>query len=574
MPQNDARSALPIPVRLGAHARDIWHGHVTRRLSSSARSADSLLYRPVSLDVGSVDEAQAMLRGYFSFSGHTIKVERDDPWQVFSTDMQWNAELHGFEWLKHFRAGDGPASRKAVRRYTDAWLHAHGNRGGFSWRPAITGERVTSWCMSARMLMENAEPVYRSSFLKSLGVQGRYLAKTASSVADPMDRMRSAMGTIYAGLCLPGETGLLSSGLEVFIKAAEKSALADAGPVSHNPSDLLDRIARLCQVRADLKGSGHEDKAALLTPMIAKAVPVLRMMQHGDGGLALFHGGVEEGAEKVSRVLVNSAETAPALAEAYDTGLIRMSSGRTNVLLDVADTPAGRYARTAHAAPLAIEVSVSGQRLITNCGSGVHLGGSWENSSRVSAAHSTLTLAEDSAVGFSGSSRTRMRSLNGKAQVFERDRETDDNGTWVLAAHDGYAADYGLLHYRRLFLAPDGTDLRGEDTLSLVKGGAKILERSRAKTKTPYGPAFAVRFHLHPDISVEQSDKMVILGLANGERWQMVISGGQLIVDDSIYIPRRAGPLETKQVVIKGMLKDAGAQVRWAMRRIRHPGDM
>ena len=567
MPRNDPRSALPIPARLGASARDVWHGQVTRRLAQSGTVPDSLWFRPEALDVGSAEEAEAMLRGQFDFHGASSKVERGDPWKVIPPNAQWAAALHGFTWLKHFRAGDGPASRTAARRFVDGWLVRHGSSAGFAWRPAIAGDRVTAWCMSARLLMENAEPTYRSAFLKSLGMQGRYLGKTAASEKAAMDRMRAAMGAIYAGLCLPDQRSLLTEGLKVFVKAAANASLADGGPASRNPSHLLDRVAKLIQVRADLEAAGETAVAERLSPMISNAIPVLRMLRHGDGGLALFHGGHDEGGERVNRILADSKEPAPARGDAAESGFMRLSAGRLCAVLDAGSPPTGRHTRTAHAAPLALEVSIGQQRMITNCGSATHVDADWESGCRVSAAHSTLTLADKSPAEFSGSSKTPMQQLSSAPKVFEREREEDEDGVWALAAHDGYVAEFGLLHYRRLFLAPDGNDLRGEDTLSLVKGGAKTLERSRAKRKTPDGPPFAVRFHLHPSVSAELSEKNVVLTLVNGEQWQMIVSGGRLTIEDSIYVPHANSPKATKQLVIQGDMQDDGGQVRWALKR-------
>ena len=568
MPRNDPGSALPIPARLGASGRDVWHGQVTRRLAQSGDVPDSLSFRPEALDVGSAEEAEAMLRGQFDFYGASAKVERGDPWRVIPPNAQWAAALHSFTWLKHFRAGDGPASRTAARRFVDGWLVRHGSSAGFSWRPAIAGERVTAWCMSARLLMENAEPTYRTTFLRSFGMQGRYLGKTAASEKAAMDRMRAAMGAIYAGLCLPDQRSLLTDGLKIFVKAAAAASLTDGGPASRNPSHLLERVARLIQVKADLEAAGEAAVAERLSPMISNAIPVLRMLRHGDGGLALFHGGHDEGGERVNRILADSNEAAPARGDAPDSGFMRLSAGRLCAILDAGNTPRGRYTRTGHAAPLALEVSIGQQRLFTSCGSATHLDAEWESGCRVSAAHSTLTLADKSPVEFSGSTKTPMRQLSSPSQVFEREREEDEDGVWALAAHDGYVAEFGLLHYRRLFLAPDGKDLRGEDTLSLVKGGAKTLERARAKRKTPDGPPFAVRFHLHPRVSAELSEKNALLTLENGEQWRMIVSGGRLAIEDSIYVPRPASPKATKQLVIQGNMQDEGGQVRWALKRL------
>ena len=568
MPRSDPRTALPIPARLGATARDAWQGQITRRLVGSGHVADTLTYRPVALDVGSTEQADAMLRGHFDLAGTTARVERGDPWRVDAPSAAWLAELHGFRWLKHYRAGDGPASRSAARRFVDGWLHKHGSSAGFAWRPAITGARVTAWMMSARLLMENAEPTYRSAFLKSLGVQGRYLAKTAPSEADPMDRMGAAMGMLYVGLCLPGHEQLFPEGLKTFVKAAAAASLPDGGAASHNPADLAQRLARLIQVRSDLRRAGKGEIAERLSPMIATATPILRMLRHGDGGLGLFHGAHDPGAEVLNRILVDSGEGSAPASDAPDTGYLRLAAGRMTVLMDAGSTPIGRYARTAHAAPLAIEVSAGQQRMIVNCGSGMHLDAEWEAGCRVSAAHSTLTLADQSPAQFTGGTGSAARRLVAAPQVFERAREEDEDGIWALAGHDGYASRYGLLHYRRLFMAPDGSDLRGEDTLSLVKGGRKALARARAKRKSPDGPAFAVRFHLHPSVTVEAEDKGAVLTLADGARWRMLASGGTLAVEDSIYLPQTAPPKATKQIAIHGLIAEDSGQVRWALKRL------
>lgn len=568
MPRDDPRQILPIPTRFRARARDIWHGAVTRRLVTPGVVPDSLVYRPVALDVGSQDEADAMLRGMFRFHGSSIKVERGDPWRVIPPSTAWATELHGFAWLSHFRAGDGPASRTAARRFVDGWLHRHGKGAGFSWRPAIAGERLTSWCMSATLLMENAEPLYRSEFLKSIGVQGRYLLKTAAGERDPMERMRAGMGLAYAGLCLPDQRTMLTEGLKIVAKAAMEVTLPDGGPVSRNPSMLLERMERLLQLETDLESAGESKLATRLHPMVAAAAPVLRMLRHGDGGLAMFHGGREEGAERVNRVLVESGETAPPPGETPDSGFMRLSAGRANVIFDAGPAPVGRNSRRAHAGPLAIEVSIGRRRIITNCGSGIHLDPVWEQGCRSSAAHSTLTLADHPPGKFQGKTTARLRRLIEAPRIIDREREDDEDGIWALAAHDGYARKYGLIHYRRLFLAPDGLDLRGEDTLTLVKGGARILERARARRKSPDGPGYTVRFHLHPDVETEIVGKGAILTLASGEHWRILQSGGAMTVEDSIYLPRAASPKPSKQIVVRAVVGDDGGQVRWALKRL------
>ena len=392
MIRDDPRYALPIPARLRARMRDAWQGSVTRRMARPASIPDSLAYRPVPLAVGSQDVADAMLRGHFELAGSSAKIERGDPWRAAAPSADWASALHGFGWLSHFSAGDGPASRTAARRFVDGWLTRHGKRGGLAWRPAITGQRVTAWLMNAPLLTENAEPLYRSELLKSIAAQGRYLSRTAESEPRPESRMRAATGMLYAGLCLPDERKLMTEGLKLFLKAVAASSLPDGGPLSRNPSDLLERLQLLVQVRADLTGAGEAALAEGLDPLIARAAPALRALRHGDGGLALFHGSRAETAEAIDRALVAGGEASPAAGHLPETGYLRLAAGRMTALMDAGDPPGGAHARTAHDAPLALEVSVGGERLIVNCGSAVHLGAEWEAACRSTDAHSAQDL--------------------------------------------------------------------------------------------------------------------------------------------------------------------------------------
>ena len=567
-PKDDPRHAGGLSRRAVSRVRDGWKAGITRRMTARGRVPDSFSFKPESLILGSPEAAAALLRGQFALAGTSARVERGDPWRADAPSAAWEEAAHGFGWLEHFRAADGDTARQAARKMTDGWLHRHGRAGGLPWRPPVVGDRIVAWCMSANLLTENAEMVYRTDLFRSLAAQGRYLRRTAVSEVIPRDRLRAALGVAYVGLCVEGEGGLLKPGMDGVLAAARACLAKDGGPYSRNPSDLLDILRMLVQLREDLKAAGEGAMAGALAPLIERAAPMLRMLRLGGGSLAMFHGGREEAAALVDLILVESGDTRPAPESAPDTGYLRLSAGGIAAVLDAGSPAEGTYARSSHAAPLALSFASGAQRIIVNCGSGVHLGADWEGPCRASAAHSTLTVAERSPCEFQDRVNTRFRRLGRVARIVDSQSQRDESGIWTLAAHDGYAARHGLIHYRRLFLDADGGDLRGEDTLTLAKGGARVLERSRAKRKSPDGPHFAIRFHLHPDVAVSVEEGKAIITLADGETWQMMQSGGKLAIEDSVYIPGPVAPLPTKQIVIESALRDSEGQVRWALKKL------
>ncbi len=571
-PKDDPRRAGGLPRRAVSRLRDGWKTTVTRRMVRRGRVPDSFSFKPRGLNVGSPETAAALLRGQFALAGASARIERGDPWRVDAPSTAWAEALHGFGWLDHFRASDGEAARKAARKTTDAWLHRHGESGGLPWHPPVVGDRAVAWCMNASLLTENAELVYRSDFFRSLAAQARYLRRTGPAEALPRDRLRAALGLAYVGLCVAGEGELLAPGMEA-VSAAARAALDDDGHArSRNPSDLLAILRSLVQLREDLKAAGEGATAGRLTPFIERMAPALRGLRLGTGGgLAMFHGGREEGADALDLALVESGDRQPPSEVPDEGGYLRLAAGGISAVLDAGAPAEGPYALYAHAAPLALSFASGDRPIVVNCGSGVHLGAEWEGPCRASAAHSTLTVAERSPCEFEDRAGARYRRLGRCARIVDVQSQRDDSGIWALAAHDGYAARHGLIHYRRLFLDADGGDLRGEDTLTLSKGGARVLERSRARRKSPDGPHFAIRFHLHPDVAVAIEDGKARLTLASGETWQMIQSGGKLVVEDSVYIPGPVPPIACKQIVIEASLRDTEGQVRWALKRMGGP---
>ena len=79
---------------------------------------------------------------------------------------------------------------------------------------------------------------------------------------------------------------------------------------------------------------------------------------------------------------------------------------------------------------------------------------------------------------------------------------------------------------------------------------------------------FAVRFHIHPDVRVSRLEGGgFLLKLPGGEGWRFRAGGGEVSVEESIYlgggVVRR-----TEQLVISGALRDAQTEVAWVFEQI------
>ena len=131
-------------------------------------------------------------------------------------------------------------------------------------------------------------------------------------------------------------------------------------------------------------------------------------------------------------------------------------------------------------------------------------------------------------------------------------REEGEGAIWLDMSHDGYRRAFDAVHERRLFLDASGEDLRGED---MVTG--------------PAGLPFAVRFHLHPDVTagLVNDGRAVLVRLPGGIGWRLRASGAQVALADSVYLGQRDTVRRGQQVVLSGVTRDGRTAVKWALKR-------
>jgi uncharacterized heparinase superfamily protein len=138
------------------------------------------------------------------------------------------------------------------------------------------------------------------------------------------------------------------------------------------------------------------------------------------------------------------------------------------------------------------------------------------------------------------------------------DRPVGDSGDILEASHDGYEAEFGLLHRRRLVLSGDGLVLEGCDRLGPQAGTLRL------RRDLP----FAIRFHLHPRVSCTSSELgSAVVELPGGERWLLSAEGAELSIEPSIHFADRTGSMPTRQIVLRGATFGE-TEVRWRFERI------
>ncbi len=494
--------------------------------------------------------------GVFDLAGQRLT----DPaplWDPAGAGAAWRAELHGFGWLRDLRAAGGDSARRVAREMVGAWLESHGRWSALAWDPLIGGRRLANWLGAYEFFAASAAVDYRHRLFRSMARQAQHLHRVLPAGLAGVELIAALKGLIAAGACLPGGERWKRRGLAILERELPRQILADGGHAARSPAHHLAVLRDLIDLRATLhkaeiqEGGGPSGAPDALQETIERMAPALRMFQHGDGGLALFNGACEDEGWRVDMVLQRAGGRRRALREAPESGFQRLRAGRATVLVDAGTPPPPGLDSAAHAGTSAIEFGIGRERLIVSCGARAD-DPAWRRAQRATAAHSTLVLGDTNS-----SEVLAGPGLGRRAEVTRCRREEAEGATWLEVVHDGYRHGFGQIHRRRLYLTADGCDLRGEDRLDPCRRSA-------------LGAAFAIRFHLHPDVqaSLSRDGAAAILRLPKGGGWCLRAGGAVLGLEPSIYLGRGGEIRRSQQVVLAGHCAPQGVRVKWAIKRI------
>mgnify|MGYP000499893612 CR=1 FL=1 len=526
------------------------------------RVATGFASQPEPRSIGLFARGRQLITGNFQFAGRVIEAKGQSIWDV-AAGAALSTEVQGFGWLDDLAAVGDSAARQRAQAWTFQWIAAQGNGGtGAGWTPDLTGRRVIRWVNHAFLLLQGQDRAGSQAYFRALTVQVAYLARQWKRAAPGLPRFEALTGLIVAGLALEGVQGHVAAAVAALEQDCRREVDAGGGIATRNPEELLEVFTLLNWAEMALSEAGRAVPAEL-TGAIGRIAPTLRALRHADGGLARFHGGGRGLEGRLDTALANAGVKAVPVA-GLAMGFARLAAGRTTVVVDAAPPPGGRAGVCAHASTLAFEMTSGRRPVVVNCGSGQPFGAEWELAGRATASHSTLALdgVSSSRIGRDG------RDMVERAGVAQAQMAHDGAGHHLSAAHTGWGVTHGLTHARVLTLDVSGRRFTGTETLEAVTPGErKRLDQVLAAS--PEGVAFAVRFHLHPDVdaAIDMGGTAVSLALKSGEIWVFRHDGRtKLSLEPSVHLEKgRLQPRATRQIVLSGLAGAFETRIGWTL---------
>jgi uncharacterized heparinase superfamily protein len=527
------------------------------------RVPERLLIVPPDMRTSDATIANDIYAGYFVFAGRALATGGRSPFGLPQPSRAWAEILYGFGWLRHLRAADTALSRANARALVDEYLEIP--QDPVARRPEVTARRVMSFLSQSPLILDGADHAFYQRLMRALGRDIRSLAVAMHDHPRPLARLVAAIAVCYAGLSLEGFGALGRRATRVLTQELDRQVLPDGGHVGRNPKVILELLLDLLPLKQVFLARGIEPPAALLRA-IDRIPPMLRLLRHGDGTLALFNGMGSTPVDHLSTLLFYDESRASPLQRGLVSGYERIEAKGTLLIVDVGAAPPPAYSSEAGAGPLSFEMSSRGQRLIVNCGAPRGSSEPVAQLTRATAAHSTLTLSDTSCAqilgekGWFGERALTRRLIDRIGPLIVRGvRETRVDRPEPLrlkASHDGYVESFGIVHERRLELSADGDRLEGED---------RLIAKSALTKETPA----LLRFHLHPGVSASltQGGRVVMLVLPNRETWQFLAEGHEATLEESVFLAATDGPRRTEQIVVALDAREAGP-VAWRFERL------
>lgn len=534
------------------------------RLRYPGGEAEQLLLAPQELRTADPSFSTEIYNGHFGLAGTHAVIGASSPFAIMAPSEAWMRELHGFGWLRNLRAAGNALANEQARTLFADWVGHSRSATDIAWRPDVVGRRVISWLANSMVVLDTENASSYHSLMRELTAQLRYLSAMYREAPDGAPRLVAVMALVYGGLCIAEQQAVVKRYVKPLAKELERQILPDGSHISRNPIVLVELLLDLLPLRQCFVARDHTPPAEL-TSAIDRAMTALRFFRFRDGDLARFNGTGATPTDALATLLAyDEAQVVPEQAATVG-GYGRMERGKSVLIADIDAAPALSLSRQAASGCLSFELVVDGTPAIVNCGAPGPEHAEFAAMARATAAHSTLTVEEESSGLFEGAGQSAPiradATLIGPPGVTG---EVIDEGEALelKGRHEGYRKTFGLAHSRQIVLAPTGVLVSGRDSLTPVGPRAKGV---------PVSPlASTIRFHLHPDVRAQMTPggRSIELSLRNGEVWQISSNAREIGLESSLYFGDERGPRDSLQVVLSGVVGDEEARTSWSIERV------
>ncbi len=457
-------------------------------------------------------------------------------------------KLHNFFWLFTI---DLKSSKNITQKIIMNWIKSNYNYNPNNWEIDILSKRIISWISNSKLTYDEGDLEYKKKFNYIVKKQINHLINEINRSELIDDKMIGCTAIILSGLSY-NDKNYLNYGLNLLNKIIKFSLNSEVFPKSRSIKQLIFYLKYFILIRELLKESQNEIPEYLNEVIfyLGQAYNFLWQTTKKD---FLFNGNHENDHANFDNYLNNHHYKFKNISNEIG-GYAILRNKNVSIAMDLGTPPEKKFSYNYQSGVLSFEMIYSGKKLITNSGYFQDFKHQLNNISKSTAAHSTLTLDNNSICNF-------RRNNKGKPVVEKGFKILSKNVAlekelWSLkGSHNGYQKKYGVIHDRELNFFPEINKLVGKDT---------ILKKKNFKSTN-----FEIRFHLIPEakITKTQDGKAILIELENSG-WKFNCEDHLIDVETGLYFGKKNSYVENKNIFISGRAINEEQVIKWEIKKI------
>lgn len=457
-------------------------------------------------------------------------------------------KLHSFFWLFSL---DLKSSNKITQSIILNWVENNQNYNPKNWEIDTLSKRIISWLSNSKLSYENSDQIYKEQFNKNIKKQINHLINEISRSSLVDDKMIGCSAIILTGLSFKDEKNL-NYGLNLLKKIINSSFDSEGFPKSRNIKQLIFYLKYFILIREWLKESQTEIPE-YLNEIIFYLGQAFNFTWQNINQSLLFNGNHITDNSDFDKYLKFHNYKFKSEANEYG-GYIILKNKSVILSADIGPSPDKKFSNDYQSGSLSFEIYYKENKLISNSGYFQNFKHQLNSISKSTATHSTLTLDNRSSCKLKKDTDGYLK-IEKDLKILKKTVVFEKNYWKIIASHDGYIKDYGIIHERQIEFFPEANKFIGHD---------KLLKKSNFKSSD-----FEIRFHFDPNakITKTQEGKSILIELKNSG-WKFTCKKHLIDVETGLYFGKKNSFAENQNIFISGVTQNEEQDVQWEIIKI------
>ena len=457
-------------------------------------------------------------------------------------------KLHSFFWLFSL---DLKSSNKITQSIILNWIENNQNYNPKNWEIDILSKRIISWLSNSKLSYETSDTIYKEQFNKNIKKQINHLLNEISRSSLVDDKMIGCSAIILTGLSFKDEKNL-NYGLNLLKKIINSSFDSEGFPKSRNIRQLIFFLKYFILIREWLKESQTEIPE-YLNEIIFYLGQAFNFIWQNINQSLLFNGNHIADNSDFDKYLKLHNYKFKSEANEYG-GYIILKNKSVILSADIGSSPDKKFSNDYQSGSLSFEIYYKENKLISNSGYFQNFKHQLNSISKSTATHSTLTLDNRSSCKLKKDTDGYLK-IEKDLKILKKTIVFEKNYWKIIASHDGYIKDYGIIHERQIEFFPEANKFIGHD---------KLLKKSNFKSSD-----FEIRFHFDPNakITKTQEGKSILIELKNSG-WKFTCKKHLIDVETGLYFGKKNSFAENQNIFISGVTQNEEQDVQWEIIKI------